>query len=175
VTREILVDYSDSTKAAKYFKFAMPVRVVFRVRRAGNLIKTGEDNTPHGMTNKETITLQIEYDTVPEETIQEFCVRVTKTTIHGGYSHCAELCRTPHFIAAFSDYNLDDCRDSGNGFRIPGDSRACLYEGRTLVLCYTNHASDVGDGAEQHSARGESEGISARHILDQTLSKLHFF
>jgi hypothetical protein len=138
--------------------------VIFRLRRAHNLVATGEDNTPYGMSGAESISQKLEFDVLDaEESIEAFIKRVTEVTVHHGYCHCAELSRIPHHITAFMEYNTELNFDSNNGYHVALHQPAASFNGKTLVFCYTNHMSDASPSVRSppvRSARGKEEATT---------------
>lgn len=127
----------------------MPIRLIYRQRRAANLILSGGDNTPHGMTNDETIVQKIEIDPMTGESINEFVTRATKLVIK--HFPTGKLHRLPHHVIAFVDYSLNNTNDYGNGVIAGGTSLAMSYDKKILVLCFCAHKDDRGDSQKAYT------------------------
>ena len=110
---------------------------------------SGGDNTPHGMSNADTIVHKFDVDALPGETMSEFVTRATKLIIK--QFPTSKLHRLPHHVIVFLDYSLDIASDFGNGIVVGGSSTALSYDKKTLVVCFCDHKDDRGDSQRAYT------------------------
>ncbi len=115
------------------------VRIVFRCRKAANLLHEHGDNSPYGLKGNDIVSSYC-FDVMEGETVGDLAKRAISTVVHTNPHPL--LCRVPHFVAVFADYSLTLTDDSTNGFRIFEDCSAADHDGSTLVVCYSFHAHD---------------------------------